>query len=97
MFAEKLQNYNDQLGQLNASLRKTEDKVSRLKDTRQNKVGELRYHENQLSRIEDVKNQRMELLSRVDRDAYKGVLWLAENRHLFESTVYEPMILEVCK
>ncbi|XP_050458298.1 structural maintenance of chromosomes protein 5 [Cataglyphis hispanica] len=41
----------------------------------------------------DVK--RLELLKRVSPDAYKGVLWLKENRDKFSATVYEPMLLSI--
>jgi len=41
----------------------------------------------------DVK--RLELLKRTSPDAYKGVLWLRENRDKFSATVYEPMLLSI--
>lgn len=41
----------------------------------------------------DVK--RLELLKRSSPDAYKGVLWLRDNRDKFSATVYEPMLLSI--
>ncbi|XP_014480265.1 PREDICTED: structural maintenance of chromosomes protein 5 [Dinoponera quadriceps] len=39
--------------------------------------------------------KRMELLRRKSIDAYKGVLWLRENRDKFSGLVHEPMLLSI--
>lgn len=37
----------------------------------------------------------MELLRYKSPDAYKGVLWLRENKDLFSHTIHEPMLLNI--
>lgn len=39
--------------------------------------------------------KRLELLRRKSIDAYKGVLWLRENRDKFSAPVHEPMLLSI--
>lgn len=60
-----------------------------------NKSYELRKYENDLQKLENVKQQRLEWLQRNDRDAYSAVQWLRTNKHLFKGEIYEPMVLEV--
>lgn len=38
---------------------------------------------------------QLQLLRTKYEHAYRGVLWLRENKHLFQARIYEPMILEV--
>lgn len=45
--------------------------------------------------MQNLKEKRLELLRRIDPDAHRGVLWLRENKHLFKSNVYEPMMIEL--
>ena len=45
--------------------------------------------------MQNVRNQRLHLLQRVDRHTYDAVLWLDENRHLFKEHVFEPILLSV--
>lgn len=39
--------------------------------------------------------KRLELLKQRSVDAYKGVIWLRENRDKFSAAVYEPMLLNI--
>lgn len=45
--------------------------------------------------LEDVGEKRLETLRNYSEDAYKAVMWLRENRDLFQHPVHEPMMLEV--
>lgn len=56
---------------------------------------ETRAFENELRKIENVKQQRLEHLRRLDSDAYNATLWLRENSQHFKGAVFEPMMLEV--
>lgn len=48
-----------------------------------------------LRQIEDMKNQRLNLLKLKNRHTYEAVLWLRENQHLFKMKIFEPPFLEV--
>lgn len=43
----------------------------------------------------NIETKRLELLKRNSSDAYKGVLWLRQNRDKFSATVHEPMMLSI--
>lgn len=49
-----------------------------------------------IRKLEDVDVKRLEVLRAYSEDCYKAVIWLRENRDMFEHPVYEPMMLEVC-
>ncbi|KAL7298761.1 hypothetical protein TKK_0008507 [Trichogramma kaykai] len=51
--------------------------------------------EQYLKEIQDIENKRLQRLRSISQDAYKGVIWLRENKHLFSRTVHEPMILQI--
>ena len=40
-------------------------------------------------------NHRLEYLKKNETDVYKSMDWLNENRHLFKSHIYNPILLEV--
>lgn len=50
---------------------------------------------NKLNQLENVKQQRLQILQRRDKDAYSAVMWLRENKNLFRMPIYEPIMLEV--
>jgi hypothetical protein len=51
--------------------------------------------EKEQQKIEDVANQRLELLRRKWKDTYDAVMWLRENKNQFRHHIFEPMMLEV--
>ncbi|KOB65638.1 putative structural maintenance of chromosomes 5 smc5, partial [Operophtera brumata] len=48
-------------------------------------------------KLEDVDNKRLEVLRNYSEDAYKAVMWLRQNKDMFQEPVYEPMVLEVLR
>lgn len=48
-----------------------------------------------LQQTQDIENKRLEVLHSMSPDAYKGVLWLRQNKHLFSKTIHEPMLLQI--
>lgn len=56
---------------------------------------EIRSLQNELSRLENLKMQRLEKLKTMDADAYAMVMWLRGNKHLFKGKIFEPMMLEI--
>jgi hypothetical protein len=51
--------------------------------------------EKEQQKIQDVANQRLELLRLKHKDTYDAVMWLRENKNQFHHHIYEPMMLEV--
>ncbi|XP_011505579.1 PREDICTED: structural maintenance of chromosomes protein 5 [Ceratosolen solmsi marchali] len=51
--------------------------------------------EKNLQAVKDIDNKRLELLQKLSSDAYKGILWLRSNKHLFSKPVHEPMLLHI--
>ncbi|XP_066153338.1 structural maintenance of chromosomes protein 5 [Euwallacea fornicatus] len=56
---------------------------------------EMKALQHEQTRIENVKQTRLEQLKRINNDAYTAVLWLRSNRHLFKGEICEPMMLEI--
>lgn len=51
--------------------------------------------QNQLTEMDDVRNQRLELLCKRDRETWQAIKWLRENRNRFRETVFEPILVLV--
>jgi hypothetical protein len=49
----------------------------------------------EMAALNSVKDQRLQSLRRSDPDAFKAVMWLRENRHLFSGRVFDPPLLEL--
>ncbi|XP_051166122.1 structural maintenance of chromosomes protein 5 [Leptopilina boulardi] len=82
------------------------DKQRKIIDSLSKNMTTLKYKDDQFNR--DLRNldrelqmaravdaQRLELLRQRNPDAYKGVLWLRENKHIFSAPVHEPMFLNI--
>ncbi|KAK8782832.1 hypothetical protein V5799_015826 [Amblyomma americanum] len=48
-----------------------------------------------MMRLQDVSNQRMELLRRRSREAYEATLWLRQNEGRFKGKVYAPIMTQI--
>ena len=48
-----------------------------------------------ITKLEDMKNRRLEFLRNRYKDTYNAVIWLRENRHRFKGPVHEPILLQV--
>lgn len=48
-----------------------------------------------IERLGSVRHQRLAILEKGDPDTYKAVLWLRANQQIFQSTVYEPVLIEL--
>lgn len=51
--------------------------------------------EDQLSQMKSVRNQRLQLLQRRDRDTYDAVQWLDRHQQNFKQHIFEPILLSV--
>ena len=48
-----------------------------------------------ITKLEDMKNRRLEFLRNRYKDTYNAVIWLRENQHRFKGPVHEPILLQV--
>ncbi|KAF9356085.1 Structural maintenance of chromosomes protein 5 [Mortierella sp. NVP85] len=48
-----------------------------------------------LEELDDIKVRRLEFLKTHDNDVVEAVIWLRENRHLFQRHIFEPVCLEL--
>lgn len=45
--------------------------------------------------LDDIRNRRLEQLRETESDVYDAVVWLRQNRALFQKHVFEPVCLEI--
>ena len=45
--------------------------------------------------MQDIRNQRLDMLQRRDKDTHSAILWLQDNQHLFKERIFEPVSLLV--
>lgn len=72
-----------------------ENKREEIAQARESKLAEMQALDNEIQRLEDVKQDRLRYLQRLDKDAYQATMWLRNNRHIFKSEVYDPIMLEI--
>ncbi|KAF9987172.1 Structural maintenance of chromosomes protein 5 [Modicella reniformis] len=48
-----------------------------------------------LDTLDDIRNRRLQQLRNQDNDVFEAVMWLRENRNLFQKHVFEPVCLEL--
>ncbi|XP_069672097.1 structural maintenance of chromosomes protein 5 [Periplaneta americana] len=58
-------------------------------------VLDVRAKENEKQKIEDVGNQRLEILRRRRNHVYEAVMWFRRNKDNFRYNIFEPMMLEI--
>ncbi|KAM0674998.1 Structural maintenance of chromosomes protein 5 [Gurleya vavrai] len=51
--------------------------------------------EHQKINITEIEKKRLESLKKVSRDAYQAVIWLRENKNMFQSEILEPSYLHI--
>lgn len=84
------------------AIREAETRIRDLQDER-NEIGRETNHLHRrkddaltkLKRMDDARARRLDALRTADNDCYRAVLWLRENRDLFEKDVFEPVMLEI--
>nr|XP_018914242.1 PREDICTED: structural maintenance of chromosomes protein 5 [Bemisia tabaci] len=60
-----------------------------------NKDYEIRGVEQEIARESNAANLKMEIMKQQHPKLYQGVLWLRENKHLFQDEVFEPMYTQI--
>lgn len=81
------------------SLHKKEDVLNQkkysLEEDEERITHEIRITNNEHNRLKLRLNARLEFLQKNEPDVYEAIKWLDKNKHLFHSTVFKPMLLEV--
>ncbi|XP_063068342.1 structural maintenance of chromosomes protein 5 [Engraulis encrasicolus] len=90
------------LDELHSQLRANQEERGRLEgeraDLRRQRdrdVAELRMLQNRMRGLEDMMNRKEEKLRSRFNDTHKALLWLRQNKELFQGKAYEPMMLEI--
>nr|WJN25109.1 structural maintenance of chromosome protein [Moesziomyces parantarcticus] len=55
----------------------------------------MQSYREQLARLDDVPQQRLEKIRAADDHVYRATMWLRENQHRFRKPVHEPVLLEI--
>ncbi|CAG5030880.1 unnamed protein product, partial [Parnassius apollo] len=92
-----------ELAELHKPIAKTNAAIDMLKkqkldvqyDLENNVTPQIRLYQNKIRNLEDVDVKRLEVLRTYSEDCYKAVMWLRENKEMFQHPVYEPMVLEI--
>lgn len=92
---KRLRKLNDDINDVKKTKRLVENRKEEILNNAQNLKAEIRGVNNEINRLENIKQQRMEKLQRIDPHAYQATLWIRNNSHLFSGKVYEPIILEL--
>ncbi|XP_045762372.1 structural maintenance of chromosomes protein 5 [Maniola jurtina] len=105
-FEESLGNKNDLQQDLNTTLKsisKTSAACNHLKSLKHeaqheidnNIMPRMRQYQNKIRNLEDVNEKRLRALENYSQDTFNAVMWLRENRNMFEQAVHEPMMLQI--
>ncbi|KAG6836487.1 hypothetical protein H0H93_007586 [Arthromyces matolae] len=70
-----------------------EDKIKINIDEKTRSNVQLNHAQQELQRLDDINNIKMQNLQRWDKDCLAAVLWLRKNRNLFKMEVIEPAVL----
>ncbi|KAF4082740.1 hypothetical protein AMELA_G00155010 [Ameiurus melas] len=91
----KMEAVNSELRSIQEEKSKLEGERQELRRDKDEATGELIRLQNRLRSLEDMMNRKEEKLRSRFRDTHTALLWLRNNRHLFEGNVYEPMMLVI--
>ena len=72
---------------------KTESTMNEIVAEKQAQESRRRQIENQIQKLNDVRNKKLEMLRRYEKDTYKAVEWLRLNKDQFKGRVLEPFQL----
>ncbi|XP_056638861.1 structural maintenance of chromosomes protein 5 isoform X1 [Diorhabda sublineata] len=72
-----------------------QDKKDELLQNKQESILRIRALENESKQLENIKQNRLQYLERLNPDAYQAVNWLRNNKHLFQGEIFEPIMLEL--
>ncbi|CAH2057808.1 unnamed protein product, partial [Iphiclides podalirius] len=64
-------------------------------DLENNIMPQIRLYQNKVRNLENIDVERLNNLRAYSEDCYKAVMWLRENKNMFQHPVYEPMVLEI--
>ncbi|XP_068083554.1 structural maintenance of chromosomes protein 5 [Anabrus simplex] len=86
---------DSEIRSLREPMNKLDADIAKYRSMLENIGHEMIAQEATREKAKNVKRHREETLARRFPDAYKAVLWLRKNKHLFSGIVFEPMLLEI--
>ncbi|KAH0588207.1 hypothetical protein H2248_006920 [Termitomyces sp. 'cryptogamus'] len=72
-----------------------EDKIKNNINEMAKSTNQLNFACQDLKKLDDIKNMKMQALQKFDKDCHAAVLWLREHKHLFKMEVFEPAFLSL--
>ncbi|XP_035667193.1 structural maintenance of chromosomes protein 5-like [Branchiostoma floridae] len=82
-----------ELRTINSEMRKLHTEKERIKEGCRGLDRDIKRCKDEIRHLEDVRNQRLNLLRQKHRHTYDAVQWLRANRDKFKKTIYEPVML----
>ncbi|KAG6844359.1 hypothetical protein H0H87_007540 [Tephrocybe sp. NHM501043] len=82
-------------GGVNERKIEVEEKMKSTIDNKARSNAQLQNAQQDLQRLEDMGNVKMQNLQRWDKNTHAAVLWLRSHKHLFQMEVFEPAVLSV--
>ncbi|XP_078689156.1 structural maintenance of chromosomes protein 5-like [Branchiostoma floridae x Branchiostoma belcheri] len=82
-----------ELRAINSDMRKLQTEKDRIKEERRELDRDIKRCKDEIRHLEDVRNQRLNLLRQKHRHTYDAVQWLRANRDKFKKNIYEPIML----
>ncbi|XP_048583434.1 structural maintenance of chromosomes protein 5 [Nematostella vectensis] len=91
----KIEEISGNARQLNRQITALQQEGQQLNRNREQLKLQARDIQSRLHRLEDMRNQRLELLRTRFKDTYNAVMWLRDNQDKFSQPVHEPIMLQV--
>ena len=91
----RIRDLNDRLRDVDQEIRRIQEQQSSLRSERQPHEEAIRRASDELTQMNDVRNQRLTSLRMLNRDAHSAVVWLKDNGDKFAMPILEPVMLSV--
>ncbi|XP_066273781.1 structural maintenance of chromosomes protein 5-like [Branchiostoma lanceolatum] len=91
--APRINEIGTELRTISTDMRKLQTEKDRIKEERREMDRDIRRCKDEIRHLEDVRNQRLNLLRQKHRHTYDAVQWLRANRDKFKKNIYDPIML----
>ncbi|XP_020612107.1 structural maintenance of chromosomes protein 5-like [Orbicella faveolata] len=91
----RIDKINTEARQKNREAMTIQSQVQGVRDDSDRLKASVQDIKSRITKLEDMKNRRLEILRNRHKDTYNAVIWLRENQHRFKSPVHEPILLQI--
>ena len=92
---EKISELMQKRSKYEENLQRQETSLNELEYQQQGFLREKDKLERNQAELQNLKNRKLTTLQRENPDAYEGVQWLKENKHMFKAPVHDPIMLSL--